>query len=107
MAKYMRDVPHQKIKAGEKHICHECFHYAVCMGRVNRPCIECDNYVPAADVRVNVKGEWVTHTRKDSDIFDCYVCSNCGNGDIAQHHFCMWCGAEMVVRENTNTKGLN
>ena len=52
MAEYMIDVPHQKIKAGEKHICPECFHYRVCMGRVNRPCIECDCYVPSANVRV-------------------------------------------------------
>lgn len=51
MAEYMRDVPHQKIKAGEKHICPECFHYRVCMGRVNRPCFECDCFVPAVNVR--------------------------------------------------------
>lgn len=54
MAEYMRDVPHQKIKGGEKHICPECFHCPVCIGRANRPCIECDKYIPAANVRENV-----------------------------------------------------
>lgn len=61
MVEYIRDFPNQVIKAGEKHICPECFHYRVCMGRVNRPCIECDCFVPAANVRevgpVQTKGD--------------------------------------------------
>lgn len=63
MAEYTIYVPHQKIKAGEKHICPECLHYRVCMGRANRPCFECDCFVPAADVRENVKGGVDKHRR--------------------------------------------
>ena len=61
MAEYIRGVPRQKIKGGEKHICPECFHYRVCIGRGNRPCFECDCFVPAANVRevgpVQTKGD--------------------------------------------------
>jgi len=108
MAEYMREVPRQKIKAGEKHICPECFHYRVCMGRVNRPCIECDCYIPAADVRENVKAEWIDRevftANGNVDMLQSAFCPNCKRYHttpysyyFTNYEFCPNCGAKMEV----------
>lgn len=108
MAEYMREIPRQKIKAGEKHICPECFHYRECMGRVNRPCIKCDCYIPAADVRDNVKAEWIPFTRFgewENDghgvfrprLLDAgFKCSACGTMKHTKTKWCPDCGAEII-----------
>lgn len=107
MAEYTRDIPHQKIKGGEKHICPEFFHYRVCMGRANRPCFGCDCFVPAADVRENVRGRWIdrTDSTTKSYVFFCSVCNEIAyyvphgkrKGYVRHcgYAFCPNCGADM------------
>ena len=54
--------------------------------------------VPAADVRENVKGEWVEEYDDDAAIFfkRRWVCSACGDFQTyGKPKFCPNCGAEM------------
>lgn len=45
---------------------------------------------PTADVRENVKGEWILH--QDSKTWECSVC---GEYQVVWSNFCMHCGADM------------
>ena len=49
--------------------------------------------VPAADVRENVRGEWLNTA--DPCMSDNIVCSVCGYDSIAKYNFCPNCGAKM------------
>lgn len=50
---------------------------------------------PTADVRENVKGEWL-NTRPDAPMFGFYYCSICGRKRTSpQDHYCPNCGADM------------
>ena len=83
----------QKIKAGERSICPACFHYDVCKATKNQPCIECTQFVPAADVVPVRHGRWL---RGNMPTYGGYKCSVCGGNTV--HHkanYCPSCGALM------------
>ncbi len=48
---------------------------------------------PTADVRENVKGEWIK--RKDKPLQNWYQCSNCGAICGETPKYCSECGADM------------
>ena len=55
--------------------------------------VKLDN-IPKADVRENVRGEWILED--ESDVYELWKCSKCGNGAFdARYDFCPNCGADM------------
>lgn len=48
--------------------------------------------VPVADVRENVRGEWID---RGKDMTIRWQCSECGRRDTHIYNFCPNCGAEM------------
>lgn len=50
----MTDGISQKIKGGARSICPACIHYDVCKATNNQPCVECTQFINAADVRETV-----------------------------------------------------
>ena len=48
------DEPKQAIKGGEKSICPSCYHFDVCRGIVNQPCVECNQYKDLRQIRLPV-----------------------------------------------------
>lgn len=51
--------------------------------------------IPTADVRENVRGEWL-NTRPDAPMFGFHYCSICGRKRTSpQDHYCPNCGADM------------
>ena len=92
--KYLQDVEHYK-----NQICY--------MSNVSMDdCIKICNEQPSADVRENVKGEWINAKVGKlfpSNDYKCSICGNilnfdgvnCGRGDA---NFCPNCGADMRGR---------
>lgn len=60
---------------------------------------------PAADVRENVKGEWVFEKGDMVTCCDGWYCSHCKRGFhtnvpyFKDFNFCPWCGAEMEAND--------
>lgn len=53
--------------------------------------------VPIADVRENVRGEWLPDLDYDGeDEWLIWECSNCGQLTESQTNFCPYCGAQMI-----------
>jgi len=64
--------------------------------------IDCVDDWPAADVRENVRGEWVQHyeTTSDNETLPYgWECSLCGRWELEKQPFCN-CGAEMGGAED-------
>ena len=63
--------------------------------------LECIDNVPTADVRENVKGEWIERTNPNLGkcLRDSIECSVCGcyfcEHDLVRRSFCPNCGADM------------
>lgn len=52
--------------------------------------------IPSADVRENVRGEWMPDLDYDGeDEWLIWECSNCGQLTESQTNFCPYCGADM------------
>lgn len=53
---------------------------------------------PTADVRENVRGEWISHIEDDGYI-ECPFCQHATNCDSTEEqrelHYCFYCGAEL------------
>lgn len=81
--------PKQALRSGEESICRDCYHNAVCRGTANQPCIKCNQYIPAADVRPMVRGKWI----KINGLTACSVCKE--NPPRTYHNYCPNCGAKM------------
>ena len=62
------------------------------------------NNAPTADVRENVRGEWVVLRREQDNMYD-HICSACAETFCTspytkgRHPFCPHCGAAMEVEE--------
>lgn len=54
-----------------------------------------EDTLPTADVRENVKGEWILH--QDSKTWECSVCHEY---QVVWSNFCMHCGADMRGGKN-------
>ena len=52
--------------------------------------------VPTADVRENVRGEWIRDNSKATTVYAPCKCSVCGNWNDKVTNFCPNCGAEML-----------
>ena len=81
----------QTIKGGEKSICPLCYHFDVCRGVVNQPCIECDKFIDLREIHHVVHGKWGRNERGN------YNCSNCKSeyNAVFGFAFCPNCGADM------------
>ena len=54
--------------------------------------------IPAADVRENVKGEWIVESVDlfhGEEVGESYICSVCGKDAFDKFDFCPNCGADM------------
>ena len=61
--------------------------------------------MPTADVRENVKGEWID---RGKDMMIRWQCSECGRKDIHIYNFCPDCGADMrEVNYELETRAIN
>lgn len=80
----------QTIKGGQKSICPLCYHFDVCRGVVNQPCIECDKFVDLGEIHHVVHGKWVYN---DGDNIP--YCSECMMPQDSECNFCPSCGADM------------
>lgn len=73
------------------------------MYHYQRPLTEKEvNAIPAADVRENVKGEWIQHyeTTSDNETLPYgWECSLCGRWEMEKQPFCN-CGAQMGGAED-------
>jgi hypothetical protein len=86
-----------------REICADCN----CANECDRQRDKCYDYarislIPAADVRENVRGEWI-HTT--DDVYAYYKCSVCGleieaRGGVPTASFCQNCGADMRGENN-------
>ena len=52
--------------------------------------VDCIRYMDAADVAPVRHGRWIKH---DDGVF---TCSECGNAESNESHFCRYCGAKMM-----------
>ena len=53
---------------------------------------DCIRYMDAADVAPVRNGRWIKH---DDGVF---TCSECGNAESNESHFCRYCGAMMDLK---------
>ena len=58
--------------------------------------------MPTADVRENVRGEWIDAVVGTSTGYTYHEkrCSICGYGEVLPHNFCPNCGADMRGEQN-------
>ena len=63
--------------------------------------LECIDNVPTADVRENIKGEWI-YKGLDFEIDSLYQCSACKHYHWSKSNYCPNCGAEMSMRGEEN-----
>ena len=47
---YLHDSPKQIIHGGERSICPYCYHFEVCRGVINQPCVKCEQFVDLRSV---------------------------------------------------------
>lgn len=47
---YLHDLPKQIIHGGECSICPYCYHFEVCRGVINQPCVKCEQFVDLRSV---------------------------------------------------------
>lgn len=66
-----------------------------------KACVEWVKSLPAADVRENVKAEWVPADEKPyiRKHFHTMACSNCRKRKDGKWNFCPNCGAKMEVQD--------
>ena len=59
--------------------------------------------IPTADVRENVRGEWIDAVVGTSTGYTYHEkrCSICGYGEVLPHNFCPNCGADMRGNHET------
>lgn len=53
------------------------------------------NEIPAADVRENVRGEWIKEYLVEDLGIMLYVCDKCAEPTVKKTNFCPNCGADM------------
>ena len=47
---YLHNLPKQIIHGGECSICPYCYHFEVCRGVINQPCVKCEQFVDLRSV---------------------------------------------------------
>lgn len=85
----------ERIKPTEKHSL-TASHWAEVYYKI----VEC---FPSADVRENVRGEWIFHKSTIEGTDDSRECSVCGvwlNWTMPRNSFCPNCGAQMIRGES-------
>ena len=59
--------------------------------------------LPSADVRENVRGEWLPHKTKHYDLWECSICHSAALldqfGIMERSAYCPYCGTKMEVEE--------
>lgn len=106
MPEYPYTEPKQTLQGGRQSICPKCFHYKVCRGTANQPCIECNQFLLAAGVRPVVHGEWGKSLNPSFSPFDDsgayrYRCNQCRHIQNYKSNFCPCCGAAMDEEDET------
>lgn len=86
----MREKINQRVVDGADSICKTCTHERVCIGTINQPCVECDQYAKKPKV-----GHWV---KRGGELY-CSACSSESGygpmGSPAMSKYCPACGAPM------------
>ena len=77
---------HQIIRGGLESICPKCYHYAVCRGVDNQPCVECSHF---SHVQSEPWGKWALCAH------GAVRCTECGAKGRTSYKFCPQCGARM------------
>ncbi len=113
MPEYPYTEPKQELRADRRSICPKCFHYKVCRGTANQPCVKCNQFIPVTVPLLERHARWVRlDERRGSYRFYCSACGGMAyfvhgqNSRTKKEPFCGYplcphCGAAMDEEART------